>query len=244
MNSLLAVFAHPDDESLAAGGLLARHTAQGGRATVLTCTWERTTTRGAELAAATRILGCEPPRFLGYADARVAESASHLGRFVDAPLDDLVRRMVGEIRQVRPGTVVTHDAVGNLSGHPDHVQAHRVTMLAFQAAGLDVLYPDAGSAWQPGSILLATHPRSAVTALGDVLGERRGAYTVPDDRVDHRIDVTPWLDAKVEAILAHLSEAQRGALPGLVDRLSADQRTRLLGTEWYTEHRAPGTPRR
>lgn len=120
MNSLLAVFAHPDDESLAAGGLLARHTAQGGRATVLTCTWERTTTRGAELAAATRILGCEPPRFLEYADARVAESASNLGRFVDAPLDDLVRRMVGEIRQVRPGTVVTHDAVGNLSGHPDH----------------------------------------------------------------------------------------------------------------------------
>jgi N-acetyl-1-D-myo-inositol-2-amino-2-deoxy-alpha-D-glucopyranoside deacetylase len=39
VNSLLAVFAHPDDESLAAGGLLARHTAQGGRATVLTCTW-------------------------------------------------------------------------------------------------------------------------------------------------------------------------------------------------------------
>ncbi len=73
--SLLAVFAHPDDESLSAGGLLARRTAEGGRTAVVTATWAADTRRAAELAEALRILGADEPRLLGYADARAPESA-------------------------------------------------------------------------------------------------------------------------------------------------------------------------
>jgi N-acetyl-1-D-myo-inositol-2-amino-2-deoxy-alpha-D-glucopyranoside deacetylase len=105
---------------------------------VLTCTWSPGTARGDELAEALRVLG--------YADARVTESAPGRERFCDAPLDEVVRRVVAEIRDVRPEIVVTHDAYGNVTGHPAHVHAHRVAVLAAEAAGSSTCTPGAGPA--------------------------------------------------------------------------------------------------
>ena len=65
-----------------------------------------------------------------------------------------------------------------------------------------------------------------VPALRDLIGARRALYTVPDEQVTDRLDVTPWLDAKVAAVLAHRTEVARGALPGLVAGLSPEERTR------------------
>ncbi len=233
MEDLLAVFAHPDDESLAAGGLLARHAAAGARTAVVTATWAPDTQRASELAEALAILGADEPRLLGYADARFPDSAPGCPRLCDAPLDEAVERLVRQIRSFRPAVVVTHDAYGGLTGHPDHVHTHRVTVLAVQAAGLDQLYPDAGEPWQPQTLCLATHPRSALPMVSEIVGARKAAYTVPDDQVGAAVDVTPWLDRKIAAILAHRSEVRRGALPGLVASLSPADRATLLSTEWY-----------
>jgi N-acetyl-1-D-myo-inositol-2-amino-2-deoxy-alpha-D-glucopyranoside deacetylase len=63
--SPLGVFAHPDDESLSAGGVLARHAALGARTAVVTATWATGTPRAAELAEALRILGAGEPRLPG-----------------------------------------------------------------------------------------------------------------------------------------------------------------------------------
>lgn len=232
--SLLAVFAHPDDESLAAGGLLARHASGGARTAVVTATWAADTPRARELAAALTVLGAGKPRMLGYADARAPESAPGCPRLCEAPLDEVVRALVTHIRELRPEIMATHDAYGGLTGHPDHVHTHRVTVLAAQAAGLELLYPEAGEPWRPRALYLATHPHSAVSALRDVIGARRAVFSVPDEDVTTRLDVSPWLDRKVDAILAHRTEVERGALPGLVAGLSPDARQRLLGTEWYT----------
>ncbi|MBD0421617.1 PIG-L family deacetylase [Streptomyces sp. TRM S81-3] len=234
--SLLAVFAHPDDESLSAGGVLARHAAAGARTAVVTATWAEATARAAELAEALRILGAGEPRMLGYADARVPESAPGAARFCDAPLDEAVRRVVGHIRAFRPDIIVTHDAYGGLPGHPDHVHTHRVTMIAARAAGLEQLYPDAGAAWQPRALCLATHPHSAVPALRDVIGARKAVYSVPDEQVTATVDVGPWMKQKIAAVLAHRSEVERGALPGVIAGLSPDARERLFATEWYIRH--------
>lgn len=122
--SLLAFFAHPDDESLSAGGLLARHAAAGARTTVLTPTWAADSLRAEELAEALRVLGAEPPRMLGYADARVPESAPGRVRWCDAPQDEAVGRVVAHLRELRPEVVLTHDAHGGLTGHPDHLHTH------------------------------------------------------------------------------------------------------------------------
>ncbi|EPH41368.1 PIG-L deacetylase family protein [Streptomyces aurantiacus] len=235
--SLLAVFAHPDDESLAAGGVLARHAAGGARTAVVTATWAPETRRAAELADALRVLGAEGPRLLGYADARAPQSAPGSPRFVDAPLDEVVHRLVVHIRQFCPDIVVTHDAYGNLTGHPDHLHAHRVTTLAVQAAALDQLYPDAGAPWRPSSLYLATHPHSAARVLGQSLVRQDTTlYSVPDESVTVTVDVGPWLEQKISAILAHRSEVERGALPGRLASLAPAERARLLSTEWYVRH--------
>ncbi|MDW4908024.1 PIG-L deacetylase family protein [Streptomyces sp. ADMS] len=235
--SLLAVFAHPDDESLSAGGTLARHATSGARTAVVTATWAADTQRAAELAEALRILGAGAPRMLGYADARVPQSAPGRMRFLDAPLDEAVGQLVAHIREFRPETVVTHDAYGGLTGHEDHLHTHRVTLLAAQAAGLERLYPDAGEPWQPSALYLATHPHSAIPVWGGQLAPTGKAMrSVPDELVTATVDVSPWLEQKVAAVLAHHTEVERGAAPGLIAGLSASERERLLSTEWYIRH--------
>jgi N-acetyl-1-D-myo-inositol-2-amino-2-deoxy-alpha-D-glucopyranoside deacetylase len=236
--SLLAVFAHPDDESLSAGGVLARHSAAGARTAVVTATWADGTRRVAELAEALRILGAGEPRLLGYADGRVPWSAPGRPRLCDAPLDEAVRRLVVHVRAFRPDIVVTHDAYGGLPGHPDHVHTHRVTVLAVQAAGLERLYPDAGAPWQPHALYSATHPHSAVPALRAVIGARKAVYSVPDEQVTATVDVRPWMERKTAAVLAHRSEVERGALPGVIAGLPPDVRERLFATEWFIRHTA------
>ncbi|MEU9229112.1 PIG-L deacetylase family protein [Streptomyces massasporeus] len=235
--SLLAVFAHPDDESLSAGGVLARHASEGARTAVVTATWSADTRRAAELAEALHILGAGTPRMLGYADSRVPHSAPGRPRWCDAPLDETVRELVAHLREFRPEIVVTHDAYGGLTGHEDHVHTHRVTALAVHAAGLERLYPDAGEPWQPSALYLSTHPHTALGAWGGHLAAvGKALRTVPDERVTATVDVTPWLDRKVAAVLAHRTEVTRGAAPGLVAALPAPERERLLGTEHYTRH--------
>ena len=244
--SLLAVFAHPDDESLSAGGVLARHAAAGGRTAVVTATWAADSPRAPELAEALRILGAGEPRMLGYADRWVPESAPGSPRWCDAPLDEAVRRLAAHIREFRPDVVVTHDGYGGMTGHPDHVHTHRVTVLAARAAGLGQLHPEAGEPWQPRALYLATHPHSAAAALREVLDAHTKyvvpdrLFSVPDAEVTATVDVGPWLDRKVAAVLAHRSEVERGALPGVIADLPPDARRRLFSTEWFIRH-APFT---
>ncbi len=236
--SVLAVFAHPDDESLSAGGLLARAAGAGARTAVVASTWSQDSVRAPELAEAARILGAGEPRLLGYADALVPESAPGSPRLVDAPLDEVVHRLVRHIREFRPDVVVTHDAYGGMTGHPDHLHTYRVALLATQAAGLEQLYPDAGEAWRPRDLYLATHPHGVVAQLRDVIGVRRAVHSVPDERITDRLDVTPWLEQKVAAILAHRSEVERGGVPALVAAMPPGARDTLLSTE-YDIRRAP-----
>ncbi|MFH8342467.1 hypothetical protein [Streptomyces sp. AM6-12] len=116
------------------------------------------------------------------------------------------------------------------------MHTHRVTVLAVQAAGLARFDPDAGAPWQPRALYLATHPHSAVPALREVVGERETAYSVPDEQVTATVDVGPWLERKIAAVLAHRSEVERGAVPGLLARLSRPEWKRVMGTEWFIRH--------
>lgn len=70
--------------------------------------------------------------------------------------------------------------------------------------------------------------------LAKIIGPRKARYSVPDEQVALTVDVTPWLAKKIDAILAHRSEVQPGALPGLVASLAPTERSELLATEWYT----------
>ncbi|MET8768576.1 PIG-L family deacetylase [Streptomyces sp. NPDC004658] len=234
--SLLGVFAHPDDESLLAGGVLAQHHAAGARTAVVTATWAPESRRAPELADALAVLGAGAPRLLGYGDARNAEAAPSRPRLVDAPLDEVIGRLVAHIRDFRPDIVVTHDALGQLTGHPDHVRTHQIALLAVEAAGLAHLHPEAGPPWQPAALYAATHPESGVGLLRPLLeGVGKKVLAVPDSYVTTSVDVTPWADVKWRAILAHRGEvARERPLPGILARLPEFDRAQMINTEHFT----------
>jgi N-acetyl-1-D-myo-inositol-2-amino-2-deoxy-alpha-D-glucopyranoside deacetylase len=75
-----------------------------------------------------------------------------------------------------------------------------------------------------------------VPALRDVIGARKTVYSVPDEQVTATVDVGPWMERKIAAVLAHRSEVERGALPGVIAGLSPEARERLFATEWYIRH--------
>jgi N-acetyl-1-D-myo-inositol-2-amino-2-deoxy-alpha-D-glucopyranoside deacetylase len=262
---LLCVHAHPDDEAIATGGILARYAEEGIRTAVVTCTaGERGEIRlpGAdvdairpglgelrirELARALDLLGAGPPRLLGYADSG-HPAGDHDGAFWHAPFDEAVGRLVAHVRALRPDVVVTYDAYG-LYGHPDHVKAHRVTLAAVEAAGCDRLFPDAGPAWRARRLYLATFPRSLIVqgirllaehGLPDVLGSaEKPSIGMPDDAVTAAVDVRPWLGRKWAALEAHASQLGPGSLFRLLpERL----REAALGTEWFSRPWSPSAP--
>ncbi|MFJ5546756.1 PIG-L deacetylase family protein [Streptomyces sp. NPDC093225] len=232
--SILAVYAHPDDESLVAGGILAKHAAAGARTAVVTATWAADSHRAAELADALTHLGAGAPHMLGYADLHVPDSAPGRPPFRDAPLDETVERLVAHVRDFRPDLIVTHDAHGS-SGHPDHIHTHRVTLLAAHAAGLPTAHPEAGPPWQPSALYFSAHPDAASSGLAGLFsGVGKRLYTVPDETVTTAVDVRPWMDRKWAAIRAHRSETARSrSLPALLSGLSASERDAVLGTEYF-----------
>ncbi|UQX04607.1 PIG-L family deacetylase [Streptomyces sp. RerS4] len=235
--SLLAVFAHPDDECLLAGGVLAQHAAAGARTAVVTATWTADSHRAPELADALNVLGAGAPRLLGYADARNPASApGGAVRLIDAPLDEAVGRLVSHIRAFRPDIVVGHDALGQLTGHPDHQRSHQITLLAVEASGLAHLYPRAGAPWQTSALYAATHSETGVGRLGTLLETvGKSVLTVSDAYVTTTVDVGLWAAVKWAAILAHEGEvARERSLPGLLARLPETERDEIISTESFT----------
>ena len=117
--------------------------------------------RQQELRAACAILGVDEVHFLGYGDSGMwgADTNQLPDAFWKADVDEAVGRLVAHIRRFRPHVVVTYDGVGGY-GHPDHIQTHRVTLLAVEAAHMKSLYPEAGEPWRVPKLYYTSIPVS------------------------------------------------------------------------------------
>lgn len=167
--TLMAVHAHPDDESNSTGGTLARYSAEGVRTVLVTCTNgeygdapghikpgeeghdpdDVARIRLRELAIATDALGISHVEVLGYRDSGMLgwPQNDHPDAFHAQPDDVVVARLVKLMEQYRPQVVVTYfDNSGY--NHPDHLKAHDVTRLAIEASGI------------PAKLYLIARPRS------------------------------------------------------------------------------------
>ncbi len=157
--TLMAVFAHPDDESFGIGGTLARYGADPGVQVVLVCATRGEAgeisdpelarperlgeVRERELRCACQALGVDGLHFLGYRDSGMAGTPEnqHPRALAMASLDKVVGQVVAHIRRERPDVVVTFDEAGGY-GHPDHVAIHQHTKAAFAAAADPTKYPE------------------------------------------------------------------------------------------------------
>ncbi|MFD8492854.1 mycothiol conjugate amidase Mca [Amycolatopsis sp. NPDC059657] len=164
---LMAVHAHPDDESSKGAATLAKYAAEGAEVLVCTMTggergdvlnpamdrpevWaDLPRLRRAEMERAREILGVEQ-RFLGFMDSGLPKNGEPVpaGSFALEEVETAAVPLVRAIREFRPHVVVTYDENGGYP-HPDHIKTHQVAMEAFDAAGVADLYPGTGEAWQP-----------------------------------------------------------------------------------------------
>jgi mycothiol S-conjugate amidase len=169
---MMAVHAHPDDESSKGAATMARYVAEGHDVMVVTCTGgERgsilnslfepadlaehparmSAVRRQEMARAAQILGVQH-RWLGYIDSGLPEGDPKPplpdGCFAVVPLEGPARDLARLIREFRPHVMVTYDEKGGYP-HPDHIRCHEVSVAAFDAAGDPDRFPDVGEPWQP-----------------------------------------------------------------------------------------------
>ncbi len=235
--SLLAVFAHPDDESIACGGLLAWCADRGARVSVLCVTRggygagdtapAHQARRTAELQAAAEHLGLAEVDVLDYRDGYLP--------WEDRPA--LVQDIRSTIARLQPEVVVTFGADG-LYWHPDHIAVHEATTAAVGALGSQApaLFYVTSPPGQMRLVLdaaLAAHSRRSEghaprSILGITAVEAFGSHAEPPTLV---VDATAYAARKLAALRCHQTQLAGDAL----DLLPGDQ-AHLLGVEHY--HRA------
>src|SRR5579859_5217284 len=189
--TLMAVRAHPDDESIVCGGTLARYSAEGAQTVVVTCTLGESgeivdstmnadevrprlgEVRRQELEESCRILGVTTLEILGYRDSGMAGTPDNdnPASFNRADPVEAGDRLVGLVRRYRPQVLVTDDENGGY-GHPDHIMANRITLYAFEHAGDPSYRPDLGEAWQPLKLYYGLFPRTQFILLAELMKER------------------------------------------------------------------------
>jgi mycothiol S-conjugate amidase len=202
---LMAVHAHPDDESSKGAATMARYVAEGASVMVCTLTGgERgdilnkamesaevranlPAIRRQEMDRAREILGVEQ-RFLGFTDSGLPEGDPlpplPEGCFALVPLEEAARPLVQAVREFRPHVILTYDENGGYP-HPDHIKTHQVTVEAFEAAGDPDRYPGCGEPWQPLKLYyFLSHHRDRLLALHDEM-TRRGLESPYAERLEN-----------------------------------------------------------
>jgi mycothiol S-conjugate amidase len=174
--SLLAVLAHPDDESFGLGGTIATYARRGHDAYYVCATGGEIGTvdeghlrgfkdiaelRAGELMRAAKVLGLKDVFLLGYRDSGMpnSEANTHPDAQINHSIDEVAGKVVKYIRELKPDVVITHDPIGGYK-HPDHIHIHRATLLAFEKSDDASFHPEAGSPFRPRALYYQIFPRA------------------------------------------------------------------------------------
>ena len=227
LKTLLLVHAHPDDESILTGGVIALAHRDGHRVVLVTATQGENGDRPSmdgnvdgtplgelrlrELEAACVILGVDRLELLGYRGSPLDGTSDgvHPHLFRTTPVSDVARRLATVMHDERPDVVVTYGPDGTY-GHPDHVMAHDATVAAVDILGHD--------GWTPRKLYLHAVPQSLVdvvveaSQLAGIELPESVARTVgtPDDEITTVVDVFAVLDRKLAASVEHRSQMRAG----------------------------------
>jgi N-acetyl-1-D-myo-inositol-2-amino-2-deoxy-alpha-D-glucopyranoside deacetylase len=248
--TLLAVHAHPDDECLGTGGILAKYSAEGVRTVLITCTdgavgeisdpalarpENLAEVRARELDEAVRILDISRSVRLGYRDSGMAGTPDnhHPASLAQADLASVVQKVLQVIEEEQPQVVVTYDERGGY-GHPDHIRAHQVAVAAVEASK------------RSPKLYYTVFPRSAarqfmerVRAAGiEVPWDPEATeFGVPDERITTAVDVSAYVSQKRRALEAHRTQMGENMF---FMRLPPDLFAEAFGRETFQRVRGPG----
>ena len=252
--TLMAVHAHPDDEASSTGGVLARYSRDGVNTIVVTCTNGALgdapggikpddpafdeelviATRRRELDASCALLGVRHLELLNYQDSGMMgwPSNSAPGAFWQMGIEEAAKPLIGLMERYQPQVVITYDSNGSY-GHPDHIQAHRITLHATEVTGIpDKLYFPVipRSAWREFAPLL----RAAGLDDGD--GDAESApeeeFGTPDELITTQVDCEEFVATKRAALAAHASQTDQSFFM----KLPGDLFDRIFGTESFIRH--------
>jgi LmbE family N-acetylglucosaminyl deacetylase len=233
--TLLAILAHPDDESFGPGGTLARYADEGvdvhiaiatdGAAGSVAEGYESSRerlaeVRAAELETAVSILGAAL-HTLGYRDSGYVNDPAndHPEAFINLDDEIVIGRMVNLIRSVQPDVVITHDETGGYF-HPDHIRCCETATAAFHAAADPEQYPEQGPAHQPQRLYYTAFSNRWVKLFVLLLRLRGKDPTkmgrnedidftqlgLSPDKLHARVNYTDYWEVKQEASAQHSSQ--------------------------------------
>ncbi|MCB0101039.1 MAG: PIG-L family deacetylase [Anaerolineales bacterium] len=243
---ILAVLAHPDDESFGLGGTLAFY-AQKGYETYYVCATrgeagsvddeylkgfkDTAEMRTDELMRAAKELGLKEVHFLGYRDSGMPgmEANNHPDAQINHPVEEVAGKVVKHIRNIKPDIVITFDPIGGYK-HPDHIHIHKATVLAFANAEDETFHPEAGAGFKPTALYFQVFPRwflRAATRLMPLFGKdptkfgRNGDINLKelaevDFPVHVRISTRTVSEAKTRASAQHASQGGMQMRRGLM----------------------------
>jgi LmbE family N-acetylglucosaminyl deacetylase len=222
--TLMAVHAHPDDEVLSTGGVLAAAAAEGIRTVLVTCTnGEQGDGPGGikpgepghdearvrevrlrELKESAALLNISDVELLGYSDSGMVgwEANERPEAFANIPLDTAADRLVQLMERYRPDVVVTYDENGAY-GHPDHIKAHQITVAAIEKSRIPAKFYHTAIA-RARMVEVFDYVRSTGTDMGDF--ELPDDFGTPEEAITTVVDVSAYADRKVKALEAHASQ--------------------------------------
>ena len=259
MATLVCFHAHPDDEAIATGGVMARAAAEGHRVVLIVATGGEegevapgvlapgeplAQRRAAELSAAAAILGAHRVEFLGYRDSGMMGTPANEdpASFWRADVDEAAGRLAALLEEERAAALTTYDDDGGY-GHPDHIQVHRVGVRAGDLARIPHVYEatiDRDRMRAGLEELLRTRPSPEAVEMAEQMLAQGGPHMgVPGARITTRVDVTPFLGLKRAALAAHASQVPPESW---FLRAGPDEFERMFGTEVFILRGAPPGP--
>ncbi len=240
--TLMAVFAHPDDEAFGTGGTLTRYAAEGCDVYLVTATRGEAGeiaepdlatpanlpfVREQELRCACQIYGIHPPRFLDYQD----------GQLAIVNQGQAVGRLVRIIRELKPQVLVTFGPDG-IYGHYDHIAAYRWATIAAVLAADPDCFPDRDicEPHQVSKVYFRVLPQGQLASMSEegkpaaVMMDGVPFYFVgrPAEEITTVIDVSDYLEAKLSGIRCHTTQVGR-------HNRFADTPDEVMRERWFRE---------
>jgi LmbE family N-acetylglucosaminyl deacetylase len=261
---ILWILAHPDDETFSSAGTMAwardnglrtacicatRGEAGGIRDAELATPESLGAVREQELRTAMSLVGMGELRMLGFRDSGMENTPANNDprALIRQPEDTILAHLVGHIRDLRPAAVITFGPEG-IYGHPDHILIGRLASRAVELAADPGYLSALHAPWRIAALYHAAVPREMMLAmadhpdqpLGEISDRSRQNLGTPDAEITHRLDITPWLALKRQAIAAHRTQTL-GRAGGDSPEETAAVEARA-GLEYYARQPLPWDP--